>query len=159
MVKRYKKIDWDKLDTDWKLCYVYENCEDEWRYLDRHKSLKVFYSKLDPHVIWGDDWDDPEYGSNSGFPYTHRTIEKPVIKGNPDLEIEYLVLDLVYFKAYTPNDFSDLKVVSVENINKDRLVPWLIVPDKSLYAGSSPQDLKEALEGERYLLDIDDKIL
>ena len=116
-------------DKQYRLCYVSGN---------------VMYFTDNFKNQWGDDWDDAPYEHNAGEPYEYidgRSAEDNKYRGH------------ICYIAYMPIEYGievadSVYDISVETINKLKVVPWLAcyANNDGLYAGATMEQAIEWLK-------------
>ena len=150
-----------------KLCFVEVNSDSEIYdgedNLIEHK-LNLYYTTNSLDKQWGDDWNDSPYEHNAGIPYEPCVhfysngeiglAQNEWNKEEPNFIIYVVEVDFSELQAALPHEYisyiyddGQIEIdevlnssYSVSKINKG-ITPWLKKPFKSLYAGSSIDDL------------------
>lgn len=120
LVKYLEGSDYD----NYKLCYVED---DTWG------TYKLWFSKNDLTLVWGDDWNDAPYEHNAGAPYR---------EGNHYVKI-IIEVDNDFLK--TPRYGYHNSPFTIEDINNRKQIPWLRTDFDNIYAGATYREVLDKL--------------
>lgn len=91
--------------------------------------LAYFYNG-DIKEVWGDDWNDVPYEHNAGEPYIRNEEDWTIVEVDEELVEQPYQYERKLNSSY-----------SVEYINTGA-VPWLIVNNEKIYAGTELEDFR-----------------
>ena len=109
------------------LCYVKKLAED---------THELWFSSIDPELVWGDDWDDAPYEHNAGEPNDVGLDQRPV-------QFERVILRSYPLTSACDNYLNS--PFSVKALNAMEF-PWLISRKCEFYSGISLEELLEELQ-------------
>lgn len=136
--------------NQYKLCYVQGG-----RWMD--EDITLYFSERKAEDMWGDGWSRKPYEHNSSSPYDEDTsIELGVKDGRgiyPKISIFSVILSKQDYKGalITPCSNTDNSIYSVEDINKNKVVPWVTIEDENenkipVWANTTFLQLKKIIE-------------